>query len=118
MSKSNKETALTLGSSVCFYITGTRDLVFRKQFRQRPSYRFSLGPYLGTVADIDVSGTTVALQVLDASGQAHARSGVRVLGRDEPIPEHAEYDVCVADMANARILHTPDDVWLQPEVTA
>lgn len=118
MSKSEKETKLTLGSAVCFYLTGTRDLTFRKQFRMRPSYRFSAGPYLGTVADIDISGTVVALQVLDAAGLAHARSGVRVLAKGDAIPEHAEYDVCVADMTNARILHTPDDVWMQPEVTA
>ena len=84
----------------------------------RPSYRFSLGPYLGTVADVDVSGTVVALQVLDACGSAHARSGVRVLAKGDPIPEHAEHDCCVADMTNMRILHTPDDVWLAPEVTA
>ena len=113
-----KQPAITLGTHVCFYVTGTRDLLFRKQFRMRPSYRFALGPYLATVADIDIHGTTVALQVLDASGLAHARSGVRVLAQGDRIPEFAEHDVCTADMTNMRILHTPDDVWMRSEVTA
>ena len=113
-----RQPAITLGSHVCFYVTGTRDLLFRKNFRMRPSYRFPLGPYVGIVADIDVSGTTVALQVLDASGLAHARSGVRVLSKDEPIPEHASYDCCVVGMDNAQILRDPESLWIKSEVVA
>ena len=113
-----KQPAITLGTHVCFYVTGTRDLLFRKQFRMRPSYRFPLGPYFATIADVDVSGTTVALQVLDASGLAHARSGVRVLNKGEPIPEHAEFDVCVVDMDNARVLRDPESLWTKSEVVA
>ena len=114
----SKQPALTLGSHVSFYITGTKDLIFRKQFRMRPSYRFPLGPYLGIVADIDVSGTSVSLQVLDAVGQAYARSGVRVLNRGESIPEHAEFDVCVVGMENAQILRDPESLWTKSEVVA
>jgi hypothetical protein len=105
-----KQPAITLGTPVCFYMTGVKDLLFRNQFRMRPPHRYPLGPYLGVVTDINMTGETVALQVFDASGHSFGRTGVRVLPKGAPIPEYDDWGCCVADMANARILQEPPEV--------
>lgn len=99
-----------LGDKVLFYLT-KYDPQFRRDFDARPVHRFPLGPYAATVADVNMDGTVVSVEVLGASGKPFWRSGVRVLGKGVDIPAHAEFDCCALDMSRARILRDPDAVW-------